>query len=205
MLAFFLKYLVSTAIVYSRCKQDNRKFHISVQEILEKATTTLFARKKKGIFVQVGSNTLDNNLNFNDPIMSKLSTITNWTKYFIEPIPHLYRQLERNVKAIPNAFAVNIAISENASMEEGETTMYCPRDDPSSAHWLNQVCSFDVNHVLKSLRILKKENEVPEEHRVRAWSFPMFLQRYNISDIDLLLIDTEGFDYDVLKQVKLLQ
>ena len=147
--------------------------------------------------VQVGSN---DGLQ-GDPISALIRTNENWQVLFIEPLPHIFRRLKENYPMSPNYRFENVAISEKketrplyyVSDEIKKTKMDVP-------YWYDQLGSFDKNHVLKHGR--EFEAFITSED-VRCEPLRDILARNRIGKIDLLHIDTEGFDYEVLKQVDL--
>ena len=94
---------------------------------------------------------------FTDPIFDALndSACARADKVFVEPIPALYRKLERNLRAMPRAVAIQAAISTRTN-RSSELPMYC-LIDPESAEidsarlkselhhrvkiWWDQICS----------------------------------------------------------------
>lgn len=158
--------------------------------------------KDNGTWLQIGANTLDPRQNSNDPFMRHLNKFPGWQKIFVEPIPQLFASLEQTVKKWPNSSAINVALSSSNLVAEERVPMYClegattalsPKDLPS---WANQICSFDPKHVSKHFPKGKTQ-----EVQVNAVSFQHLISKYNIKDIRVLMIDTEGFDYNVLQQV----
>jgi FkbM family methyltransferase len=133
--------------------------------------------------------------------MGHIGKAVVWDKYFIEPIPNIFAKLKENIKRWPRSHAVNIAIAKDLLSQESNVTMYCAKDDPLSKGWLNQICSFDKNHVIKHLLLLHK---TPSQNlimvNVTAMSFPTFLWQAGITNVDVLMIDDEGFDFHVMKQ-----
>lgn len=167
---------------------------------------TMFRDKPGGgVWLQIGANTLDPTLNFNDPVMNLMPGIPHWSKYFVEPIPMLYDQLKDNIKKWPFSFAINAAVGVNrakAGVVE-HLPMYCLKRavmdkdfhlKENLYHWANQICSFDRAHVLGHF-----PNNETVEISVTTLSPALLMRTHNISSVDALLIDTEGFDYKVLR------
>jgi len=145
---------------------------------------------------QIGSNTMDPHLNMNDPMLKYLPEFKKWRKFFVEPIPPLYESLKENIKRFDNAVAINVAISPNDDDEEGIAIMYCPEREKANTWWGNQICSFNKNHIKLHF---PDSDEIPVN--VTSVSISYLLQKYPIYDVGFLLIDTEGYDYHVLKQI----
>eukprot|EP01031_Cornospumella_fuschlensis_P040098 gene40098-48864_t len=163
------------------------------------------SRPGKGVWLQIGANTLDPVDNFNDPVMNLMPRIPQWSKYFVEPIPILYDQLKENIKAWPNSHAINVAIGINRA--KARVVEYLPiyclkravmhkdfQQKENLAHWANQICSFDEKHVLGHF-----PNNATIAFNVTTLSPGLLMRKYNIRTVDVMLLDTEGFDYKVLR------
>jgi hypothetical protein len=81
---------------------------------------------QKGAILVIGANEgkLDN-----DPAFQILSSkqASHLHKIFVEPVPYLFHQLEKNIQNIPRARAVQVAISNRS----GTLDMYCFAMDPN--------------------------------------------------------------------------
>jgi len=163
-----------------------------------------------GVFLMIGANTMDpktNHDDVNDPLRSIIDRIPNWNKYFVEPIPDLFKKLVNNVKVWPNATPINVALSVNqASLDAAEfVPMYCPpgalEDNYIEKNKLpvfaNQVCSFSKDHVAKHFPSIPVQDFTVVN--VTAMSFPLLMKKYNMEHVRILYIDAEGFDFEVLK------
>ena len=123
----------------------------------------------------------------------------------------------------PNAKAVNVAVAPTADMPEAQLNMYCLKDafgeedgrekekniggSPHKQafddgdllpHWADQICSFDQDHIIKHF---PKRVALTTTVSVKAWSVPELLRQQNIHRVDVLMVDTEGFDLRVLQQI----
>jgi FkbM family methyltransferase len=168
---------------------------------------TLFDKTSSGIgtWLQIGANTLDPKQNYNDPLMKIIKDIPMWSKFFVEPIPVLYDQLKENIKIWPNSTAINAAIGVNPDTSHivEYLSMYCLKKamkdkdfekKENIAHWANQICSFSESHV---------KSHFPDDEavafNVTTMSPSLLMHTYNITSLDVLMIDTEGFDFKVLQ------
>lgn len=145
-------------------------------------------------FVQIGANDGimgDPIYNFNQ----KNSAVVSG--YVLEPLPDIFRKLSENYKLCPNVKPVNLAIHAT------ESEMVLHRVKPSEAsevpEWANAVASFDKAHWEKTK--LVANSDLMEEVKVSCVSFSDFIESNSIKDLDLLLIDTEGYDYEILMSI----
>ncbi len=158
-----------------------------------------------GTWLQIGANTLDPIKNKNDPLINMLQKVPSWSKYFVEPIPILFEQLKENIKRWPNTLAINAAIGVNpATAHQVEyMSMFCLKQAVKSKEfltkdfhdeWANQICSFSSDHIKKHF-----PNGETTTFNVTTLSPSLLMHKYKISEVDVLMIDAEGFDFKILQ------
>src|SRR5215831_9720711 len=107
----------------------------------------------------------------------------------------LFERLKENYSGVDGPILVNAALSPI----NGNTTFYRIRMDEKMPSWCAGLGSFrrDV--------ILSNKNDVPEieshiiEDRIESISFHSLVARYKPPRIDLIVIDTEGYDLEILR------
>jgi len=131
-------------------------------------------RNKNIFFIQIGANDGISQ----DPIY-KYSQ--NWDGILIEPIPEIFENLKRNYsRSKRNLIFENIAISDY----NGEINLYLPKTiDPDN--WQTKLASTN-----KEAGMLN--NFELQEIKVPCLSLDSLIKKYNIKEIDLLVIDIEG-------------
>lgn len=153
--------------------------------------TQLFYQQlhKDFFFVQIGAN---DGVSF-DPIYH-LITKEKVHGIALEPIPDIYSKLRKNYADYPNVKLVNKAIHSS----EKEMILY--RVDPDKKEypdWVKGTASFNKNH--HELGAIQPTDII--EQKVQCISLDELIKEYNISHIDLLQIDTEGYDYEIIKMI----
>lgn len=153
----------------------------------------LFHRKLHDnfFFLQIGAN---NGVRF-DPIYH-LVTSNPVKGLVIEPIKEYYNELEKNYAEFPKIIPVNLAIHQ----QQRTVTMYKVKDGTNKyPEWAKGIASFNPEHHKKS----GIASEDIGEETVEAVRLDELIKRYDITHIDLLQIDTEGYDYKILKMLNL--
>lgn len=148
----------------------------------------------KLLFVQIGAN--DGVMN--DPIyrfnMDNKAVVSG---YALEPLPDVYERLVENYKCCPNIKLFNFAIHAT------DSEMVLHRVKPSKSSkvpaFARGIASFDPEHWRKS-SLVSDVNYI-EEVKVKCETFANFIKINSVSNIDLLLIDTEGYDYQILMSI----
>lgn len=121
-----------------------------------------------------------------------------WHGIAVEPVPALFRRLEMNYRGT-GVRAVNAAVGAT----DGRLTFYSLRPDanPALPSWYDQIGSFRRDVVLSHADAIPDIAERIEPIEVECLTLSTLLARYRVERIDVLLIDTEGYDLVVLREV----
>ena len=155
----------------------------------------LFARTfPEAVVVQIGANDGATG----DPI-APLFDRTRWSGLLVEPIPRLAALLRARHAGRPSIIVEQAAVAE----ADGETTIHRVAEAPGDPLWFQQLASLDRSVLLKhSGAIPGLEGRIVAE-TVPALTAATLLRRHKVDRIDLLVIDTEGYDYRILRQFDL--
>lgn len=109
----------------------------------------------------------------------------------IEPLPHSFKLLSDKYNLNDQITCVNCAISD----AEGQVVFFCPKEGRN----------LNLSHFQKSglskqslLQAGIAEKDI-QEIRVHSKTLQQVMTECNLPRIDLLLIDTEGFDFEIVK------
>lgn len=153
-------------------------------------------QKPEAFFVQVGAN--DGAMM--DPLRKQVLS-SRWRGLVIEPVPQLFAQLERNYAAAAGRVrAVNLAIAT----QDGELPFYHLADRPglpSLPDWVAGLGSFRRDVVLKHADRIPQLERYLSEIQVPAVTWRTLCQRHGVERIDVLVTDTEGYDFEIIRQV----
>jgi FkbM family methyltransferase len=145
-------------------------------------------------YVQIGAN--DGILN--DPMFGFLKRNSgNISGYLLEPIPTVYNSLIRNYRKFQGLKFFNYAIHEtNSSMQ-----LYKVKEERQKGlpDFTKGIASFDSEHWIKTTL-------VPDSSYIEAINVPCiplskFLEINSIKNLDLLIVDTEGYDFDIISSL----
>lgn len=150
------------------------------------------------IFVNIGANDGITN----DPVSDILLADTRWKGMLVEPVPSCFARLSANFSDRRRFFLEPVAVGK----VDGTATFYSVDERaaeaiPNLPEWWDELGSFDRNHIVKHLDGAL-EPFIVEQH-VPIRTLPGLLARKGIESIQFLQIDTEGYDYEVLKSVDL--
>jgi FkbM family methyltransferase len=152
---------------------------------------------KNGVVVQVGANNGVEMDEINVHVKAK-----EMNGLLIEPIPHLAEQLRENYSDQPQLKIAQVAITE----ENGPATMLYrdPENQPENFHHFHQLGQLKQSQTVSetSLAALKDDPEqYVSEIEVEGKTLQTAFNENNITKIDLLQIDVEGYDWHIIKQI----
>ena len=136
-------------------------------------------------------------------IKTEIQKYLDYKIILVEPVPHNVKAIKENLKQFTNIIIEPITIS-NTNEDKNfyfvkETSIH-----KLKKHWASGIGSFDKSHILRhrTKRFLIEENDV-ETIKVKSLKFKDLIDKYNIEEIDKIIIDVEGSEYDILKDIDL--
>lgn len=148
---------------------------------------------KKTFFIQVGSN--DGKM---QDTIYKYITKDGWNGILIEPVKYLFEKLKENYKDYESQLHFeNVAISKQNSILKFYSLK--KSDDSSVPFWAKGLGSFNKSVILKHKIYIPQIEELLIEHDLETITLADLQKKYNIQGPDVLMIDTEGYDYEILK------
>ena len=155
----------------------------SINKTLEK----LFSDKKIGYLVQIGSN---DGKRFDS--LNKFIKKYSPHALLVEPIEKDFIDLKNNYKDQKNISFENSAISVN------DTIKYLYRVNDTKLKYYDEhikgITSFDIKHLIKHG---VSKSHIIKQH-VSSISIDKLLRKYLFNQLDLLFIDTEGYDGEIV-------
>lgn len=152
----------------------------------------LLLSKTDVVFLEIGANdgvTID-------PIWPFVQRF-GWRGVMVEPIPATFQKLVANYAGYPQVHLVNAAIG----CADGQQTIYSVKQYPGQFERSNLYASFRKDVVLRHADYVPNvENEI-EEITVPCYTLSTLLDKTQICPIDILQIDTEGYDAEILRMV----
>ena len=134
-------------------------------------------------------------------------------RLLVEPQPEVFERLKYNYKENQNLKFVNVAIGKKG----GEIPFY--RIDPmlvleGRGYKASSGSSFFRDHIVVNVKnrlppvrsnILKHISDDPDDYiqeiYVKAITLDSLFNKYEVEKVDFLMIDCQGFDYAILKQL----
>ncbi len=160
---------------------------------LRKALEKLDLKSDDFFFVQIGSN--DGVIH--DPLFQYINRY-RWKGILVEPIDYYFERLKANYKDNPQLLFENVAISEKQEIRDfyrvKEELDFLPA-------WSKGLGTFYPQVLLKHRWLIPKLKNYIVKERVSCISLKQLFERHRVEKIDLLMIDTEGYDSEIIKQL----
>ncbi len=165
-----------------------RRFEETLQKITNKVDHP--------VFVKVGANDGVTG----DPCGRLFIDNLKWTGVLIEPVPYLIDKLARNYSDRDRFVLEQVAIGK----EPGKTQFYYVDESakdtmPELPVHYDMLGSFDRQHIVNHLNGVLEPYIVAVEIEVQTLA--EVLARNNVKRVDILQVDTEGYDWEVLKSL----
>jgi FkbM family methyltransferase len=124
-----------------------------------------------------------------------------WTGVMVEPVPHIFERLRANYDGVAGVTLENCAIADR----EGLMPFFHlrPSDEPGLPDWYDLIGSFSRENVLSHRDEIPDIEERIVETQVTTLTFDALCEKHSIDRVDLILVDTEGYDAEILKRIDL--
>jgi FkbM family methyltransferase len=142
----------------------------------------------RAFFIEIGAND-----GVEDDHLRPFIVENEWSGIMVEPVPHLFERLRRNYAGLERVVLENVAIADR----DGRVPFYHPPEGD-----FDKIGSFSRETTLRLARALQfpdlDDRIVTTE--VPCLSFESLCRRHHVERLDLLVVDTEGYDFEILKR-----
>ena len=136
-------------------------------------------------------------------IKDEISKIKDSSILLVEPVPHNISAIKENLKEFKNIHLEPLAV---ASVRETKDFFFVKATSIKKLkkHWASGIGSFNKNHLLnhRTKRFLIEEDDI-DKIPIKTVKFEDLVKKYSITEIDKILIDIEGYEYEILKDMDL--
>ena len=136
-------------------------------------------------------------------IKDEISKIKDSSILLVEPVPHNISAIKENLKEFKNIHLEPVAV---ASVRETKDFFFVKATSINKLkkHWASGIGSFNKNHLLnhRTKRFLIEEDDI-DKIPIKTVKFEDLVKKYSITEIDKILIDIEGYEYEILKDMDL--
>jgi FkbM family methyltransferase len=175
-------------------KRDGQELWLTLLEELNRVTPDVF-------FVEIGA--MDG-ISY-DPL--HVHVVRNgWRGLLVEPLPDLYEQLKKTYHSQEQLVFENVAVAETPGTRQIYRASPEAVETRAVPEWAKGIASFFVDkNAIGGKRITDESFAAIRPHivsqTVKCETLGNLLRKHNITRIEVLQVDTEGYDYEVLKQL----
>jgi putative sugar O-methyltransferase len=148
-------------------------------------------------FVQIGAHDGTQQDPLQDVILRN-----EWPGILVEPVPFVFQRLQANYGHIPGVILENVAVG----VEDGTLPLYHLASSSDSGRrglpeWFDALGSLDREVIMAHRRMIPDLAERLVEISVPVLSFTTLMKRHQVRHIDVMLVDTEGYDGKILGSI----
>jgi FkbM family methyltransferase len=135
-----------------------------------------------------------------DPLREFIVT-RGWRGILVEPVDYVFQRLKKAYHSYPAPQIIleNVAIADIT----GPKLFWHLEKTAELPAGYDQIGSFIKSHVLKFKETFPGLEEHLVSHEVSCFTLTDLLRKHAVQRVDLVLIDTEGYDYEIIKQIDL--
>jgi FkbM family methyltransferase len=153
----------------------------------------------EAFFIEIGSNDGEQHDHLRPFILSSA-----WRGIMVEPVPYIFERLRRAYGANDRIALENSAIGES----DGALPFFHVRDATAEERerlpdWYDGIGSFSRESLLRHVAEIPDIEQRIVQAEVETLSFESLCRRHGVDEVDLLVIDTEGYDWRILSSIDL--
>ncbi len=167
--------------------------YMAFRDVLDTLIYALSMSRHSLFFVQVGSN----DATHNDPLQLFL-TDKRWQGIMIEPVNYVFKRLTAKYGGSPRFVLENVAIAEIIGNKD---FYYLEESTDDLPIWYDQLGSFSLPTIMSHADLIPNLEQRIRKINVECITFKALCDRNAVKNIDLIHLDTESFDYEILKLI----
>ena len=134
--------------------------------------------------------------------LSALIRSGDWRGIMVEPVPYIFARLKENYGREPGVILENAAIADrDAQLPFYHVAELSEAERSTVPDWYDGIGSFLLDNILSHKdKIPGLENRIVQTD-VPSVTFQTLCAKHGVDKVDLVLIDTEGYDAEVIKSI----
>lgn len=178
-------------------RQTARQLRLTPTRETERVINQFARLRPEATFIQIGAN----DGAALDPLHDAIAR-RQWTGIMVEPVPYVCERLRANMAGNPRVTIENVAIADAIGTKNFFHLAEAGEDDPVWA-WYHALGSFDRDVLLSHRHLIPDIEDRVVTTPVDCVTFDALCARHRLSTVDVIQIDTEGYDHVILGQIDL--
>jgi len=150
-------------------------------------------------FVEIGANDGEQHDHLRPFVLHRA-----WRGIMVEPVPHVFERLRRNYGTLDRVSLENVAIAER----DGRLPFFYPAPPATGElarlpDWYDGIGSLSREAVVAHARHIPDIEARVVRVEVECLTYATLCRRHGVARVDLLVIDTEGHDWEILRSLDL--
>ena len=160
--------------------------------------TRAFAeRYPRAFFVEIGANDGEKYDH-----LSHLIRSGEWRGIMVEPVPYIFARLKSNYGSVPGVILENAAIADRDSrLPFYHVAQLDEKELAAVPDWYDGIGSFLLDTILSHREKIPGLEDRIVKTEVPCMTFQSLCVKHGVDKVDLVLIDTEGYDFEVIKGI----
>ena len=159
-------------------------------DLVEVLVRDALTRDSPFFFVQIGANDGVRD----DPLRACILKY-RLSGLLIEPLPDLFAKLQRNYQDVPGLHFENCAVGATS----GQAPIYRIREGAPVPDHAHGMASFNRSHLTARKHGIPHLDDHVVETTIAVRTLPEILAKYYNRHVSLLIVDTEGYDAEIVK------
>ena len=127
-----------------------------------------------------------------------------WRGIMVEPVPYVFARLRENYGSLERVELENAAIAErDGTLPFFHLREAAPAERQGLPGWYDGIGSFDREIVASHADHIPDIESRMVRADVPALTFESLCRKHDVSELDLVLVDTEGYDFQIVKGIDL--
>lgn len=173
--------------------EGNLKNLLPVRDIYNTLINAFSTSRDYLFFIQIGSN----DATHGDPLHMFLIN-EHWHGIMIEPVSYVFNRLRAKYGGSERFILENVAIAEVNGTKE---FYYLEQSNDDLPVWYDQLGSFSLPIIMKHADFIPDLEKRIRKTNIECITFQALCDKHSVDSIDIIHIDTEGFDYEILKLI----
>lgn len=152
----------------------------------------------EAVFVEIGANDGEHHDHLRPIVLSHA-----WRGVMVEPVPDLFARLRANYEGLERIAFENAAIAERVGRMPFYHLESTAGDGSKLPSWSDGLGSLSREVLLSHRRLMPDIESHIVATDVPCLTFEALCEKHGLESVDLVVIDTEGYDYRILRTIDL--
>jgi FkbM family methyltransferase len=189
-----------TAVISPRRAWRSLRFRLLARRLAGTKLIRAFAdTHDEAFFVEIGSND-----GVQHDFLRPFILERKWRGIMVEPVPYVFARLRDNYGSLGRVELENAAIADH----DGTLPFFHLREAGAEERgglpgWYDGIGSFDRDVVASHADHIPDIEDRIVRSEVPALTFESLCRKHDVSELDLVLVDTEGYDFEIVRSIDL--